>query len=142
MISYSARRIFKVRELELQAEAERLVASVPTDIVSDEIRCHELTRAVGRILDLQYQDGFYGFVDHTWLWTTPFKSNVLNEQSRLGFPNILDVYSVGSLPMVRLVDAQHTSLPHVGWAYRPHKERDDIRESVVETLVKTMRAVR
>ena len=58
---------------------------------------------------------------------------------RIGFPHVLDVYCVGSLPMVRLVDGEHTSLPHIGWAYRPGDERKDIDEGRVEALVHAMR---
>jgi len=80
------------------------------------------------------QDGKYGFVEHSWLWTKPISEcKILTP--RLGFPNILDVYCVGSLPLVRLVDGQHPSLPHVGWAYRPGDKRDDIQFDVVEREV-------
>jgi len=134
--SHSELKLFTNAEIDLLHRAERLVELVPD--LPEDIRCHELSRAVGRVMRLQHQDGYYGFVDHTWLWTTPFTANVLNQQSRLGFPNILDVYAVGSLPIVRLVDAQHPSLPHVGWGYRPGKDRTDINESVIETLVEIM----
>jgi hypothetical protein len=48
-------------------------------------------------------------------------------------------YCVGSLPQVRLIDCQHMALPHVGWAYRPDRTRDDIDEVLVDTLVTTLR---
>lgn len=142
MKSYSEREIFTVGELELLRRAERLVAVLPEDTDPsrhhESVRCHELARAVGRVLGLQHQDGYYGFVDHTWLWTSKFETNALNRESRLGFPNILDVYSVGSLPMVRLVDGTRTQLPHVGWSYRPGKEREDIDGEAVERMVAIM----
>jgi hypothetical protein len=113
---YSAVEIFSREEVELFEKATEMVSYLAE---SKTLRCHELARAVGTVLGLQHQDGYYGFVNHTWLWTTKLEWSELTTYTRLGFPNILDVYSVGQLPMVRLVDGKHTSLPHVGWAYRP-----------------------
>ena len=137
MRGYSESVIFTCEEQELYDKATRLVESFD-EKKFETIRCHELARAVGQRLGLPVQDGHYGFVDHSWLWTRPLGETM----GRVGFPNILDVYSVGQLPMVRLVDGQHTSLPHVGWAYRPDKDRDDVRTDVVEQLVERMNGVR
>jgi hypothetical protein len=115
--------------------AEGLVARVPETF--KDVRCHELARACGFFLSLTHQDGYYGFVDHTWLWTRPLEQRTTF--GRIGFPNILDVYCVGSLPMVRLVDGLHTSLPHIGWAYRPGEERQDVDEKTVKQLINAMR---
>jgi hypothetical protein len=71
-------------------------------------------------------------------WTRPLERIL----GRVGFPNVLDVYSVGSLPVVRLVDGQHTALPHVGWAYRPGDPRPDVDGSVVDALVRLFGAAR
>ena len=128
MKAYSELEIFSETEVRLFRRAQGLV-SVLGDL--PDIRCHELARAVGLLLDLPHQDGFYGFVDHTWLWTRPIVRTV----GRIGFPHVLDVYSVGQLPMVRLVDGEHTQLPHVGWAYRPGEERKDIQMNIVHDLV-------
>ena len=59
-------------------------------------------------------------------------------KTRIGFPNILDVYSVGQLPMVRLVACESSSLPHVGWAYRPGDAREDIDLKMVETIYRAL----
>lgn len=119
-ISFSERNIFTAQEIDLWRRAVKLVDKVPGSLADS--RCHELARAVGSALDLPHQDGFYGFVDHTWLWTRPLERTA----GRVGFPHVLDVYCVGSLPMVRLVDGECTALPHIGWAYRPGPERNDI----------------
>lgn len=70
--------------------------TVPVTVEPDhsirELRCHELVRAVGGILGLVPVDGTYGAVEHSWL--VPRK-----EQGWL-----LDVYAVGRLPQVQLVD--------------------------------------
>ena len=128
MKGYSEREVFSEREITQWQRATRRIDLLPS---LKDMRCHELARAVGRFLDLPYQDGFYGFVDHTWLWTAPVPRTI----GRLGFPNILDVYAVGGLPMVRLVACDAPSLPHVGWSYRPGSERDDIDEAMVDDLV-------
>jgi hypothetical protein len=133
---YAESNLFTAEEVSLYRRAAVLVAIVP-DI--PELRCHELARAVGRVLGLEHEDGLYGFVDHTWLWTRPLdRTCPMVRNTRIGFPNILDVYAVGSLPMVRLVDCEHTSLPHIGWAYRPSKPRNDIDQDQVDRLVRLM----
>ena len=139
-ISYSERKVFTGGEINLLHRAERCVARIPNELADS--RCHEVARAVGYRLGLAHQDGFYGFVDHTWLWTAPFAASCYEpsrNKTRVGFPHVLDVYCVGSLPMVRLLDGEHTSLPHIGWAYRPGKERDDIDETRLRTLIEAMR---
>jgi hypothetical protein len=132
-ISYSEREVFKPEEITLWRRATGLVARIPENLKNS--RCHEVARACAKLLNLPVQDGFYGFVDHSWCWTRPVPHTV----GRLGFPNILDVYCVGSLPMVRLVDGEHTSLPHVGWAYRPGNARDDIDQERIRELLRAMK---
>jgi hypothetical protein len=130
MRSYSEEEIFSEAEVLLLQKATKVVAGLNA---SGGIRCHELARAIGWLLELEVQDGYYGFVDHSWLWTTRLDlERVITP--RLGLPNILDVYCVGSMPMVRLVDCQHTALPHVGWSYRPSEKRRDIDEGLVTKL--------
>jgi hypothetical protein len=132
---YSVKEIFSWQEQETLKMATKMVESLDEQSIKGEIRCHELARAVGKLLGLEHCDGFYGFVDHTWLWTKPLDpARVITP--RMYFPNILDVYSVGSLPQVRLVDCNHTSLPHIGWGYRPGIKREDINEDLVSVLVK------
>lgn len=136
MDSYSEKEIFSAREMSLFRVSTALVAAFPsTDCFGKPLRCHEVSRTVGELLYLEPQDGFYGFVDHTWLWTSPLKTS--NLVGRLGFPNILDPYSVGSMPPVRLVAGGHTGLPHIGWAYRPG-EKHEYEKSVVEHLKDTV----
>lgn len=152
MKGYSQRVIFDERKQNLLLAATRLVEHAFASPVLErelanwaspwnEVRCHELARAVGRVLVLPVQDGYYGFVDHSWLWTEEIDpEGPLND--RLGFPDILDVYAVGSLPMVRLVSARHTALPHVGWSYRPSvRPRDDVSEEVVKHMIRAMGAL-
>ena len=69
-ISYSEREVFTAGERDLLRRAEACVARIPSRL--SDSRCHEVARAVGFYLGLAHQDGSYGFVDHTWLWTAPF----------------------------------------------------------------------
>jgi len=132
MDSYSEKDVFSSREMSLFRVSTAIVAAFPSSDYQDRpLRCHEVARALGGLLQLEVQDGFYGFVDHTWLWTSPLRTDRL--VGRIGFPNILDPYSVGSMPPVRLVAGGHTGLPHIGWSYRP-VEKHEWEESVVEDL--------
>jgi len=129
MRSYSETNMFPSREVEMLTMATAMVSLIQ----EPEIRCHELARVIAKLLGLTVQDGYYGFVDHSWCWTRPLEQREII--GRIGFPNILDPYSVGSLPQVRLLDGNTTSLPHIGWSYRPGPDRDDIDVNQVERLV-------
>ena len=134
MKSYSALHIFNDRERILLARAARLVRKVKDPGAEnkespDIIRCHELARAVGKVLDLRYIDGKFGFVDHTWLLTF---------QKAGDKDNILDVYAVGSLPMVILVNASYLTLSHHKLYTPGRRPRTDIKQDVVDSLVKQM----
>jgi hypothetical protein len=131
--------LFSPIEVQLFRRATAIVARV-RDV--DAIRCHELARAAGRVLDLEVQDGSYGFVDHSWLWTSSLPKDLGEEYARFGFPNILDVYCPGQLPMVRLLSCKETPLPHVGWSYRPAwRPRTDIDWKIVDALENEMRLI-
>jgi hypothetical protein len=123
--------VFSSEERELLARAEEIVRRLPEVEDPDDLRCHEVARIVGGVLGLEVTDGHYGFVEHSWCWTTPL-SKAQRVGIRIGMPNILDPYCVGSLPQVRLIDGQTTALPHVGWAYRPGETRTDIDNKIVE----------
>ncbi len=136
MRSYSETNIFGASDRKLLNLADALVVRLGDRPKT--VRCHELARAVGEVLKLPFQDGMYGFVEHTWLWTHPLGDGAdYSDILRIG-PNILDVYCVGRLPMVQLVDGKHTQLPHIGWSYRPTNLRTDIDSSCVKSLVKEL----
>jgi len=117
---------FTQKELSLWRIAKEIVQDVPDQFDGEDIRCHELARVVASYLDIPYQDGRYGFVEHTWLWTTPLEG----ELHRWKLPNILDVYVPGQVPQVQLI---HTST-HLPLPYLWGPPRIDIRENVVESL--------
>jgi len=134
MRGYSETSVFSAQDLRLLQRTEEIVARFPESGPEGPLRCHEVARAVGRILGLEVQDGQYGFADHSWLWTSPMSTARII--GRTGFPNILDPYCVGSLPVVRLVHCSSPGLPHVGWSYRPGPARDDVDVDLVELLVR------
>ena len=141
MRGYAEKSLLTNVEIALLRRATALVDRVGDELGT--VRCHELARAVGRVLDLEVQDGSYGFVEHSWLWTTPFPKDFHEEQVHLGFPNILDVYTPGQVPMVQLlVCGEHGALPHVGWSYRPAwRPRTDVDWVVVDELESMMRTL-
>ena len=111
--------------------------STPYSIGPDrELRCHELTRAVKRFMqhgDVPYHpvdvtlfDGKYSIVDHSWL-------EILSK-NREGLCSlyVLDVYAVGQLPQVQLLDITF-SLPHRA-NYRAQARRDDIDMDIVNLV--------
>lgn len=97
MRSYSEVRVFSARALSLRTGAHRLVERVPDPIdANEDWRCHELARAIGSLLRLDVVDGKFGGVDHSWLLVP---DGCLDRHVAF-----LDVYAVGSIPQVRLVD--------------------------------------
>jgi hypothetical protein len=108
MIGYAEREVFSAREKHLFRMATMLVSRVPYALDGQPVRCHELARAVGRVLELTHEDGRFGFVEHTWLWTEPKDHPKFAAPWVL--PNVLDVYVPGSMPQVQLVHMA-TGLP-------------------------------
>lgn len=137
MISYSEREIFHSNDVRLFRVAEKLVGKIDErDFGDDELRCHEVARAVGQILELPHQDGQYLFANHSWLWLKPVEPN----RTAMGeCPRILDVYAVGSMPQVQLFDT-FILLQRVGTIYKPGEERTDIKQHIVNELVRQMRS--
>jgi len=110
--------------LDYLARATRIVEEIPIafePVIGEELRCHEVARVVGTILELKVLDGAYAAVDHSWC--------MIEGPGHRGKKLILDSYSVGRLPQVQLVDF------YVNPLYRPKESRTDIRESVVSDLL-------
>ena len=120
MITYAERVCFKPLHLEIWGRVERHVTQV-SKVWGNELRCHELARAVHRVIDappLFVVDGKCGPIEHSWLC---FSDGV-----------ILDPYAPGRMPAVQLVDS-------IVGAYRPGSTRTDIRHSIIDRLVREMR---
>jgi hypothetical protein len=123
LITYAERVCFDSDHRKLLALVEQSVSRV-SDEWGNELRCHELARAVHIVTyehgyKLVVVDGKCGLIEHSWLM--------------LDGGRILDPYAPGRLPAVQLVD------PIVG-AYRPGEKRDDIRRVIVDQLVLEMQA--
>lgn len=121
MITYAERACFQPRHLQTLARVEICVARV-SDAWSNELRCHELARAIARVLRpcLEVIDGHCGPIEHSWL---RFVDGV-----------VVDPYAPGRLPAVQILD------PLVAVAYRPGAPRRDIRRAIVKRLVIEMRS--
>jgi hypothetical protein len=141
MKGYAATDVFTARELQLLEKATKLVAAVSDDTAyvaaGELIRCHELARAVGDVLHLPVVDGKFGSVEHSWLLTT-LPNSAKRTAGFVPRPSILDVYSVGRLPMVQLVDNVHWGLT-AHKAYVEGEFRKDINTGVVERLLCQMK---
>lgn len=122
MITYAERACFRPEHLQLLSRAQTYVARV-SDTWGNELRCHELARAVQRVAEIGHLvvvDGKCGPVEHSWL---RFSDGV-----------ILDPYAPGRLPAVQMID------PLVGSSYRSGEDRTDIRQAIVDQLVLEMTA--
>jgi hypothetical protein len=132
MKSISELEIFSERECSLLRLAQLCVDAIDPLEEPEPIRCHELSCAIGMILDLPVVHGKYGIHNHSWLVTKDLKPS--DPHSNVA---ILDVYSIGRLPQVQLVDAQGL-LPH-RQNFKPGPDRKDIDERVVERLFDQIR---
>lgn len=123
MITYAERVCFDPIHLRALKRVEASVSRI-AGTWGNELRCHELARAVRLILSDEIVpvvvDGKCGPVEHSWL---RFSDGV-----------IIDPYVPGRLPAVQIVDSL------VAIAYRPGPMRDDIQQSIVDRLVLEMRA--
>jgi hypothetical protein len=127
MISHSQKVIFSPNELILLKHATKLATRIE-DIPN--LRCHEVARAIGYVLRLPIQDGYFGYAEHSWLWTESNDSE--------HFPkNILDVYTIGSLPQVQLISMGYT-LPHnENYMWEMYGTyRKDIDEAIIAKILK------
>lgn len=136
MRSYSEKSVF-AKSIRAQFATATAFVERAREKPREVIRCHELARAAAVVLGLPpacVQDGYYGFVEHSWLWVPGPPKNPITR--RLGWPHILDVYCVGRLPQVQIVACDNPGLPHVGWSYRPDSPRTDIDAEMVERLTR------
>jgi len=120
---------FHPRELEKFNLACQMVAKAPYRWLGTEVRCHELARAVAELLKLTFEDGYYGMVEHSWIWLSP-------REPLSPLPKILDVYVPGRIPQVQLIDP-HIHLP---FEYRRGSPRTDINQPILVELIRLMRS--
>lgn len=139
MRSYSETDVFTDYALEAFREASQLLARIADPAPGVPAwRCHEVARAVryvlharpGKVKLLDVVDGKFSGADHSWL--------EIARGTTAGWPALLDVYAVGSLPMVQLLD----TTPLLGGRkalYEQGEERDDISVGALEALIEQMK---
>lgn len=128
MQGYAREEVFTKEHIFAWIAAMACVKKVPER--SPRIRCHELTRAVHKcLMKLQSKadswlvcDGHYGAVEHSWLYDS-WRAVVL------------DVYAVGRLPMVQLIDCSSAVIAPM---YSAGRDRSDVNEQLVSALVDEM----
>lgn len=122
---------FTLDDLAVLREATAIVDLIPTDFDKGRLlRCHEVARVVGKMLNLRIVDCKYGAMDHTVCLVRPARNGKLKGPSGAV---ILDPYCPGRLPQVQLV-YQYVGAPNDG-LYRSTPERDDIRWPLVDKLI-------
>lgn len=133
MRSHAETDIFTLRERGAFEAAQRFIARVGDPPPgAPPIRCHELAHAFGRFFGLPVVDGHFGIVDHSWV----ILPNPEAPKS-LRHGKILDIYAVGALPQVMLLDACHYGLPYSA-GYHPGPPRTDIDETQVLALMRLL----
>ena len=122
MISYAERHRFSSKAVALWESASALVELLPhTDEQGREVRCHEVARVLGKVLNLEVVDGASVGVDHSWL--------IIDRTT------LLDPYVPGRLPMVQLIDIGSPTLLRLCYASELNgKPRADIRQEVIDFL--------
>lgn len=123
MITYAERECFHADQMRILVKAQALIVRV-ADTWGNELRCHELARAVHAMLEeplLEVVDGHCGPVEHSWL--------------RFVDGTILDPYVPGRLPAVQIVDSIVAGL------YRSSSPRTDIRDRIIDQLLGEMRVL-
>lgn len=137
MRSYTEREVFGDASQALWADAVAIVERIPSTW-GNELRCHELSRAVAELLRLRggswfitsavkVVDGKLGAIEHSWL--------VCVQRTRGGTTYvkqpILDVYCPGRMPQVQLIDDYFA----VSRGYEIGEPRTDIKHDIVRKLV-------
>lgn len=128
--SYAEREVLDRAFLPIFRLADYLVGGV-SGLRGDEVRCHELARAVVSLLarrgtvgvDLIVVDGMLGPVEHSWI-----------ELSSARGVAILDTYAPGRVPQVQLIASDLA----ISSSYVRGAARLDIDAALVESLAEEM----
>lgn len=139
MITYAEREIFDPHALNVWRDASEAVKKISPDW-GNELRCHELSRAVYRVLYdisfknmkdggmiLYFEDGLLYAIEHSWLVLRGIRSD-----NPTCF--ILDVYSPGRMPAVQLVH-DHFSISR---GYKRGELRYDVNWDIVDRITHEM----
>ncbi len=111
------------------------------------MRCHEIARAMGRVLKMDVCDGhvglrfrdprnpqhFMGGVEHSWLWTVPFPAHGTVQEVDAWPGNILDPWCMASYPRAQLHSAR-LELANLVVKYHPGEPRTLIDDALTDHL--------
>lgn len=136
MRSYAERAVFTAPEVAAWRRAQHFVGLVSDDW-GDELRCHELARAVARMLHASLEvgwrcdvhDGQLSGIEHSWIELAS-----ASDERGLCRRSILDVYTPGRIPQVQLVDHHFA----VAREYLVRPRRTDVDLGVVRRLEREM----
>lgn len=153
MTPYVQREVFRIFEQNVFARARRAVGYL-SNHWNYELRCHELARAVHKLLDipaLSVVDGKLAAVEHTWLnlvvpvaeherTSDVLAARLLGKRASGEWIRhvIIDVYAPGRLPQVQLIDP----FPLLKHGYEPGAPRTDINQAIVTAAYDEMRSAR
>lgn len=141
------RNPFTKKEHQAWIIAHRLILQLEVEPIIG-MRCHEIARAMGRVLRMEVCDGHVGVrfrdlenpthfripgIQHSWLWTVPFPANVLSNEFSVWKGSILDPWSMGGYPRVQLHSGQ-LRLGNLGVKYHPGEPRTDINDALTNQL--------
>lgn len=146
MLSYTYRSSKCEEAFFAHVIAQVFVASIPTHLQTDgeEIRCHELARATARVITRPDRWAWTGFlrltvedgrfcpwqgglsIDHSWIEIVDSAQHVIS---------FLDVYAIGRMPQVQLIQDDMRSAYRFTASYYVGAKREDIRHDVVEWLL-------
>lgn len=121
---------FSEKELAIFREATDIVSLLPeNDSTGECLRCHEVARVVGELLNLEVIDGRYEYgAEHSWC--------VITQVTKFRSFSILDPYAIGRIPIVQM----YYIAPTIPNRYFPEARRKDIKTDVVEDLLKWFRS--
>lgn len=122
MRGYSGLEVFKGEECEVLEKATAIVQQLPEKFEGKLLRCHEVSRVVGKLLGLKVRDGRYGPYDHSWC-LLPMHTHVRH---------ILDPYCIARLPQVQIIELV---VPHSDLYVVSDEVRDDIDAKLVAYLM-------
>jgi hypothetical protein len=136
MKSYAVREVFSTTHQAILHDAERCVSKL-SDAYGNELRCHELARAVHAVLvssdrwtsfsKLDVVSGMYFAVEHSWIRLCD-----LTHSQKYA---ILDVYCPGRIPQVQLIH-EHFAISR-GYVVEA-QSRSNIKTKIVTQLINEM----
>lgn len=130
---------FTVKEFQAWAMAFKLILELEANPIQG-MRCHEIVRAMGRVLNMDVVDGYvgtafedFGGVQHSWLWTAPFPQTEDPKSLMAWNGNILDPWVQAGVPRAQLISGR-LEMGNLYIRYRPGKPRTDIRNEEIDEL--------